>query len=59
VFSNIGHVQVGILPSDLFINETITVDLDKVSIMPAPGGLLLLGLGAIAGRRRQRLVRSR
>ncbi|MHC4273478.1 MAG: hypothetical protein ACYSUR_07395 [Planctomycetota bacterium] len=59
VFSNIGHVQVGILPSDLFINETITVDLDKVSITPAPGGLLLLGLGAIAGRRRQRLAGSR
>jgi MYXO-CTERM domain-containing protein len=54
VFSNIGNVQVGILPSDAFINQTITVDLDKVSITPAPGGLLLLGLGGLAGVRRRR-----
>ena len=53
VFSNIGHVQIGATPSEIFFGQTITVDLDKVSITPAPGGLILLGLGGLALRRRR------
>ncbi len=54
VFSNIGNVQIGISPSVDLIGQTITVDLDKVSIIPAPGVWVMLGLAAVgAGRRRR------
>ena len=55
VFSAIGNVQIGILPSDLFANLTITIDLDKVSIVPAPGaGLMAAVAPLLLGRRRRR-----
>ncbi|MHC4414258.1 MAG: hypothetical protein ACYS0G_03130 [Planctomycetota bacterium] len=53
VFSDIGHVQVGVLPEDIFIGETLAVDLDKVSIVPAPGVLAVLAAGAWRPRRRR------
>ena len=54
VFSNIGNVQIGISPTVDLIGQTITVDLDKVSITPAPGAWALLVLAAVgAGRRRR------
>ncbi len=63
VFSNIGNVQIGASVTADMIGQTITVDLDKVSITPAPG---VVGLFAVAGllgartrRRAGRVHRSR
>jgi hypothetical protein len=56
-FSNIGHLQIGLIATGDLIGETLTVDLDKVSIVPAPGGLALLLLAACR-RRRRRAVAS-
>jgi len=53
-FSNVGHLQLGISPTDAFIGETIHVDIDKVTIMPAPGAMSLLLIGAVGLRRRRR-----
>ncbi len=53
VFSNIGNVQIGISPTVDLIGQTITVDLDKVSITPAPGAWVLLALGGLSRRRRR------
>ena len=54
-FSNIGNVQIGIMPDSSFIGASITVDLDKASITPAPGALAMLGLAGLAGARRRRV----
>ena len=54
VFSNIGHVQIGIIKPAEYIGATITLDLDKVAITPAPGGLALLAIAGLAVRRRRR-----
>lgn len=54
VFSAVGNVQIGVLPSELFANETITIDLDKIRIAPSPPGLALLAIGLVAGRRKRR-----
>ena len=54
VFSNIGNVQIGFSPTADMIGQTITLDLDKVSITPAPGAWVLLGLAGLGGRRRRR-----
>ncbi len=53
VFSNIGNVQIGINVTADMIGKTITVGLDKASITPAPGGLMILVLGAFRRRRRR------
>ncbi len=53
VFGDIGHLQIGILPSELFVGASLTVDLDKVSIVPAPGTLAVLALAGVARRRRR------
>lgn len=58
VFANIGHVQVGIIPTADLIGESITFDLDKVSITPAPAAWVPLGLALVAARRRRRQVRA-
>ncbi len=50
VFSNIGHVQIGVTtPASLAgMDETFVFDLDDVSIVPEPMGLWLLGLVGLA-----------
>lgn len=56
VFSNIGHIQIGISTPEGFENDTTMYSyaLDNVSITPAPGALGLLALAGLAGRRRRR-----
>jgi MYXO-CTERM domain-containing protein len=54
VFSNIGRLQIGIVKPVELIGQTITVDLDKVAITPAPGTLGMLALAALWRRRRRR-----
>jgi hypothetical protein len=56
VFSDIGHVQVGVSPTAELAGLTITVDLDKVSIVPGPWAMALLAAAGLApsGRRRRR-----
>ncbi len=62
VFSNVGHVQIGVIPSALFASTTLTVDLDKVSIVPAPGTVALLAAAGFTGvprlARRRRASRA-
>jgi hypothetical protein len=56
VFSNIGRVQFGVMvPQSLAgVDQAFTFDYDKVSIVPAPAGLGVLGLaGLLVGRRRR------
>ena len=59
VFSNVGNLQLGFVPTVDFIGETITFDLDKVTIAPAPGGRALLAGGLVVRRRRARDRRAR
>jgi hypothetical protein len=58
VFSNIGHVQIGVsVPAGLAgATPMFNFGLDKVSIVPEPAtvGLLLAGIGAAAMRRARR-----
>jgi hypothetical protein len=56
VFPNIGNIQFGVLaPRGLAgMDTTVTFDIDMVMIVPAPGSLALLGLAALAPRRRRR-----
>ncbi len=54
VFGDIGHVQIGILPTADMIGRTFHVDLDKVSIVPGPGSTAAIVAGALAWRRRRR-----
>ncbi len=54
-FTNIGHLQIGIVPTVDFVGQLITVDLDKVTIIPAPGALVISMMGTLLlGRRRRR-----
>lgn len=53
VFSNIGHVQIGVtVPASLAgVDASYTFDVDRVGIVPEPASLvLLLGLAAFARR---------
>ena len=53
VFSNIGHVQIGVSAQSVAgLDQTIHFGLDKVSIVPEPATLLLLGTGALVVLRR-------
>ncbi|MEM7230131.1 MAG: PEP-CTERM sorting domain-containing protein [Planctomycetota bacterium] len=55
VFSNVGHVQVGVFADDAAVNTSFDFEIDEVSIVPAPSALAVLGLGVCAvGRRRRR-----
>ncbi len=54
VFTNIGNVQIGASFDAGMIGQTITFDLDKVSITPAPGAFGLLVVAGLLGRRRRR-----
>lgn len=55
VFGNIGHVQIGVsTPASLAgLNALFDFDLDNVSIVPEPGALTLLVLGAAAMLKRR------
>jgi hypothetical protein len=53
VFGDIGHVQVGISPTAELAGVTITVDLDKVSIVPGPGALAIVAAAGLTRRRRR------
>jgi len=56
VFSNIGHLQVGIVvaPGLAGLNQIFTFDLDKVTVTPEPHTLTLLLLGGLLMRRTAR-----
>lgn len=56
VFSNIGNLQIGASVTADMIGQTITIDLDKVSITPAPGALGLLAVAGLLGSRKRRRV---
>lgn len=55
VFSNIGHVQVGVTVSATLagVDQSFDFDIDQVSIVPEPGALGLIALGALAFLRRR------
>jgi hypothetical protein len=53
VFSNIGHLQIGVQPTDALIGTTFNVDLDQVVVTPAPGALAVLALLGCRRRRRR------
>lgn len=61
VFSNIGHVQIGVSAQGVAgLDQSIQFGLDKVSIVPEPASLFLLGAGALlAGRRMKRHSESK
>ena len=53
VFSNIGHVQIGVSAQGVAgLDQSIHFGLDKVSIVPEPATLMLLGGGAFMAMRR-------
>ena len=58
VFSNIGNVQIGASVTADMIGQTITIDLDKVSITPAPGALGLFVVAGLRSRKRRRRVNA-
>lgn len=58
-FSNVARVQVGVLVDANLAGhaDPVTFDIDNVRIVPSPGALAVLGLGAVAGVRRRRRSR--
>jgi hypothetical protein len=56
VFSNVGRVQFGVsVPASLAgVDQGYTFDFDKVSFVPAPGAVGVVGLGLVAVGRRRR-----
>ncbi|MCH8005637.1 MAG: hypothetical protein IH888_05325 [Planctomycetes bacterium] len=61
VFGNIGNLQLGLIVSESLagLDADLTFDLDKVSIIPAPGAAAILAVGGwlVGGRRRRRHTR--
>ncbi|HWB20028.1 MAG TPA: hypothetical protein VG711_07000, partial [Phycisphaerales bacterium] len=54
VFSNIGHLQIGVFGGDLAgVDQNVTFDLDHVELVPAPGVLALCGLAGLVRQRRR------
>ena len=53
-FSNIARVQVGVLVDNVTAGQVVTLDIDNVSIVPAPGVALLPLAGLLAAGRRRR-----
>jgi hypothetical protein len=55
IFSRVGFIQIGLAAPDGLLGDPslFSVDLDNVSIVPAPAGLALLVPGLIATRRRR------
>ncbi len=58
VFSNIGNVQIGASVTADMIGQTITFDLDNVSITPAPGALGFLAVAGFWSCKRRRRVNA-
>lgn len=56
VFSNVGHVQVGVsVPGALAgVDQSVTFDIDKAMITPEPSALAIVAVGALALVRRRR-----
>jgi len=56
VFSNIGHLQIGVSVSEELagFDRSLTFDLDKVQVVPAPAALALLAGAGLTMRRRRR-----
>jgi hypothetical protein len=53
VFSNIGHVQIGVSAQGIAgLDQNIHFGIDKISIVPEPASLALLGVGALVVLRR-------
>jgi hypothetical protein len=53
-FSNIARVQIGVLVDGGTAGQVVTLDIDNVSIIPAPGAALLPLAGLLAAGRRRR-----
>jgi len=50
VFSSLSNVQILVQKDDLETGTTVTIDVDKISIVPEPSSVVLVGMGlAIAG----------
>jgi len=56
VFSNIGHVQIGVSVSESLagVDQTFGFDLDKPTIVPVPGAGAVLALAGLVTMRRRR-----
>lgn len=54
IFSNIGHIQIGMDTPDLPVGTALNIDLDSVQVVPAPGALAMIACFGVAGRRRRR-----
>jgi len=56
IFSNIGNIQIGAIVDGSLagLDQEFRFDLDRVSIIPSPGGAALLALAGVAGMRRRR-----
>lgn len=56
VFSNVGHIQIGVdVPLALAgLDQTFTFDLDHARLIPAPGAVSLFALSGIVALRRRR-----
>lgn len=53
-FSNVARVQIGVLVDNVTAGQTVTMDIDNVGIIPAPGAALLPLAGLLAAGRRRR-----
>lgn len=55
VFTDVGRLQFGVAAGSLAgVNRVVTLDIDKVSVVPEPATIVLLGVGAWAAMRRTR-----
>ncbi len=55
VFGAVGNVQIGADPGALAnVDQVVTFDVDKISIVPTPGALALAGVCGLVGLRRRR-----
>ena len=59
VFGNLGNVQLGVIAEPLAgVDQVVTFDLDKPSIIPEPATFVLMGLGTCVVLARRRARRS-
>lgn len=56
VFSNIGHIQIGVSAPEALagLDQSFTFDLDHAALIPAPGALGLLCFAGVCAARRRR-----